>query len=48
MHTKCRFIKNKHESVVAELEGAVTIEHLFRYIKLHFEVHAGQIRERLG
>jgi hypothetical protein len=29
------------------LSGVVTVERLFRYIKLHFEVHAGQIRERL-
>jgi hypothetical protein len=29
------------------LSGEVTIERLYRYIKLHFDVHAGQIRERL-
>jgi hypothetical protein len=29
------------------LSGEVTIERLFHYIKLHFEVHAGQIRESL-
>jgi len=29
------------------LEGVVTVERLYRYIKLHFEAHAGQIRERL-
>jgi hypothetical protein len=31
-----------------QLSGVVTVERLFRYIKLHFEGHAGQIRERLG
>ena len=35
-------------SFVAELAGVVTVERLFRYIRLHFEVHASQIRERLG
>ena len=35
-------------SFVTELAGVVTVERLFRYIKLHFEVHASQIRERLG
>ena len=30
------------------LSGEVTVERLYRYIKLHFEEHAGQIRERLG
>jgi hypothetical protein len=30
------------------LSGVVTVERLYRYMKLHFEVHAGQIRERLG
>jgi hypothetical protein len=30
------------------LAGTVTVERLFRYIKLHFEAHAEQIRERLG
>jgi hypothetical protein len=29
------------------LSGVVTVERLFRYIKLHFDVHAGQIRERM-
>jgi hypothetical protein len=29
------------------LSGTVTVERLFRYLKLHFEAHAGQIRERL-
>lgn len=29
------------------LSGDVTVERLYRYIKLHFEHHAGQIRERL-
>lgn len=28
------------------LSGTVTVEGLFRYIKLHFEAHAEQIRER--
>jgi hypothetical protein len=36
------------DSFVAELAGRVTVERLFRYIKLHFEVHARQIRERSG
>jgi hypothetical protein len=35
-------------SFVAELAGLVTVERLFRYIKIHFEIHASQIRERLG
>jgi hypothetical protein len=35
-------------SFVPELAGVVTVERLFRYIRLHFEVHARQIRERLG
>ena len=30
-----------------QLSGVVTVERLFRYIKLHFDSHAGQIRERL-
>lgn len=29
------------------LSGVVTVERLYRYIKLHFDVHAEQIRERL-
>jgi hypothetical protein len=29
---------------VSELAGIVTVERLFRYVKLHFEVHEGQIR----
>jgi uncharacterized damage-inducible protein DinB len=29
------------------LSGDVTVERLFRYVKQHFEHHAGQIRERL-
>jgi hypothetical protein len=36
------------DSFVTELAGVVTVERLFRYIRLHFEVHAGQIRESLG
>jgi hypothetical protein len=36
------------ESFVRELAGIVTVERLFRYIKDHFEIHASQIRERLG
>lgn len=31
-----------------QLSGVVTVERLFHYIKLHFDSHAGQIRERLG
>ncbi|HJS18807.1 MAG TPA: DinB family protein [Anaerolineales bacterium] len=30
------------------LSGDVTVERLYRYIKLHFEMHAGQIRKKLG
>lgn len=30
------------------LSGDVTVERLYRYIKLHFEEHAGQIRKILG
>jgi hypothetical protein len=30
------------------LSGEVTVERLYRYIKLHFEAHAGQIRERIA
>jgi hypothetical protein len=29
------------------LSGEVTVEKLYRYMKLHFEAHASQIRERL-
>jgi hypothetical protein len=29
------------------LSGEVTVERLYRYMKLHFEAHAAQIRERL-
>ena len=32
------------ESFVSEIAGVVTIERLFRYIKLHCEIHAGQIK----
>ncbi len=39
---------NYPDTFVAELAGWVTVERLFRYIKLHYEVHARQIRERLG
>jgi len=35
-------------SFVMELTGLVTIERLIRYTRLHFEIHASQIRERLG
>ena len=31
-----------------QLSGVVTVERLFRYIRLHFDSHAAQIRERLG
>ncbi|MDQ2691733.1 MAG: DinB family protein [Chloroflexota bacterium] len=31
----------------ARLSGQVTVERLYRYLKLHFEAHAAQIRERL-
>lgn len=30
------------------LSGFVTIERLFRYLPLHFEAHAGQVRQGLG
>ena len=36
------------DAFVSELAGVVTVERLFRYIKLHFEIHAGQITERTG
>jgi hypothetical protein len=36
------------DSFVTELAGVVTVERLFRYIKLHYEIHAGQIREGLS
>jgi hypothetical protein len=44
------FDKSIHypDSFVKELAGIVTVERLFRYIKLHFEIHASQIRESLG
>jgi hypothetical protein len=29
------------------LAGVVTVERHYRYIRLHFDAHAGQIRERL-
>ncbi|HSL29942.1 MAG TPA: DinB family protein [Anaerolineales bacterium] len=32
----------------AMLSGVVTVERLYRYLKLHFQAHAGQIRERLN
>ena len=32
---------------VSELAGTVTIERLFRYVKLHFDVHEKQIRTAL-
>jgi len=35
------------ESFVAELAGVVTVERLLHYIKLHFDVHSGQIRAGL-
>jgi hypothetical protein len=33
------------EVFVSELAGEVSIERLFRYVSLHFEVHAGQIQK---
>ncbi len=36
------------DSFVTELAGVVTVERLFRYIKLHFEIHERQIREKMG
>jgi hypothetical protein len=33
------------DSFVTELAGVVSVERLFRYIKLHYELHASQIRE---
>lgn len=30
------------------LSGEVTVERLYRYIKLHFDAHAGQIREKVA
>jgi hypothetical protein len=30
------------------LSGFVTIERLFRYVSLHFEVHARQVRQALA
>jgi DinB family protein len=35
---------NYPAAFVSELAGVVTVERLFRYVKLHFDVHAGQIR----
>ena len=34
------------ESFVSELAGVASIERLFRYIKLHLEVHTGQLNVR--
>jgi hypothetical protein len=34
---------NYPEVFVSELAGVVTIERLFRYVTLHFDVHANQI-----
>jgi hypothetical protein len=36
------------EVFVSELAGEVSIERLFRYIKLHFEVHAAQIQKAIN
>ena len=33
---------------VSELAGEVTIERLYRYVKLHFDVHAEQIQQGLA
>ena len=33
---------------VSELAGEVSIERLFRYVTLHFEVHEGQIRKAIN
>ena len=33
---------------VSELAGIVSIERLFQYVKLHFDVHAGQIKQNLA
>jgi hypothetical protein len=33
---------------VSELAGVVTIERLFRYVTLHFEVHAAQIKTAIN
>jgi hypothetical protein len=35
------------EAFVSELAGVVTVERLFRYVTLHFEVHAKQIEDAL-
>jgi hypothetical protein len=35
------------EAFVMELAGKVTVERLVRYVTIHFEIHAGQIRSRL-
>lgn len=37
----------KYPEIDPLLSGVVTVERLYRYMKLHFDVHAGQIRERL-
>ena len=34
---------NYPESFVHELAGEVTVEHLFRYVRGHFEIHSAQI-----
>jgi hypothetical protein len=34
------------ESFVEELAGVVTVERLFRYIREHFEVHAGRVHAK--
>jgi len=33
---------------VSELAGEVTVERLFRYVKLHFDLHAEQIHKMIG
>jgi hypothetical protein len=35
------------EAFVSELAGVVTIERLFRYVTLHFDVHANQINSAI-
>jgi len=35
------------ESFVRELAGEVTVERLFRYVKVHFEIHAEQIQKAI-
>ena len=39
---------NYPAAFVSELAGEVTVERLFRYVTLHFEVHAGQIRSAIA